>query len=403
MADVCTGGFSVNPDISGIGVRLSFYLQNILSVLLVTRSWQDAPGALWTFIATSFGLTISAIVQSKQGQLSFFQAVQVCNLVWMANFGLFLALASYSRHRKGHEEDLKMERSERKAQKKEKRERREKREEEKGSGKSQEEDEGDNLVKYAAMIQMFISMGLTYYIWTHQDAFGDNGGPDLCAPSVKYVAFFAADFPARTQGRKLALAMSSILTIAYTLITAFELVSLFYKHTKKHSRPRITVDAAPDPPPKEGSAGVSPDPPTPSEEHSMISEQSRQPEPVERTNPLGGRELVMPGIKRKRQRRAEWSPNVDPMLVMISILELVFFVYFVVSTELLLSHNPEANESANQWAFGQILALILVVPSCISVFGAFREHGFHRLHHRGSRGLKKVKRYGRVRDPSTNV
>ena len=88
-----------NPDISGLGVRVSFYLQCFLlgelalhsyndisltwrAVILVDRSWQDAPSALWTFIATSFGLTISAISLARQNSLSWFQALQVANLVW---------------------------------------------------------------------------------------------------------------------------------------------------------------------------------------------------------------------------------------------------------------------------------------------------------------------------------
>jgi hypothetical protein len=85
-------------------------------VLLVDRSWRDAPIALWTFISTSFGLTIAAIIQAGANQLTFFQAVQVSYLVWytlascnpfakvvdvefvrLANFGTFLALATYSR------------------------------------------------------------------------------------------------------------------------------------------------------------------------------------------------------------------------------------------------------------------------------------------------------------------
>ena len=62
--------------ISGL-TRLFLYR---LLVLLVDRSWEDAPSALWTFIATSFGLTIAAIVEREQ--LSLFQALQVSNLVW---------------------------------------------------------------------------------------------------------------------------------------------------------------------------------------------------------------------------------------------------------------------------------------------------------------------------------
>lgn len=62
--------------------QISFYLQTFLLVLLVDRSWQDAATALWTFIATNFGLVIAAIVNHTQ--LTFFQALQVSNLVWCA-------------------------------------------------------------------------------------------------------------------------------------------------------------------------------------------------------------------------------------------------------------------------------------------------------------------------------
>jgi hypothetical protein len=60
--------------------KVTGYSISDLPVLLVDRSWQDAPIALWTFIATSFGLTIAAIVQ--QEHLTLFQALQVSNLVW---------------------------------------------------------------------------------------------------------------------------------------------------------------------------------------------------------------------------------------------------------------------------------------------------------------------------------
>ena len=72
-----------------------------MPVLLVDRSWQDAPSALWTFIATSFGLTLAALVQATQNQLSLFQALQVSNLVWfvlicpiLSMFGLNLPQVS---------------------------------------------------------------------------------------------------------------------------------------------------------------------------------------------------------------------------------------------------------------------------------------------------------------------
>jgi hypothetical protein len=69
----CSAIFQYDGDIAGLGVRLSFYLQNFVlgmslfleingpgmvvlsqrpAVLLVDRSYEDAENALWTFIAT---------------------------------------------------------------------------------------------------------------------------------------------------------------------------------------------------------------------------------------------------------------------------------------------------------------------------------------------------------------
>jgi len=104
-------------------------------VLLVDRSWQDAPIALWTFIATSFGLTIAAIVQQQQQQLTLFQALQVTNLVWLANFGTFVALASYSRQKAASPKRFR------------------------GRGSF------DYNVKFGAMAQTLLSMTLTIYVW----------------------------------------------------------------------------------------------------------------------------------------------------------------------------------------------------------------------------------------------
>ena len=57
-------------------------LPHCSTVILVDRSWEESPTALWTFIATSFGLTIAAITQFKKNQLSLLEALQISNLVW---------------------------------------------------------------------------------------------------------------------------------------------------------------------------------------------------------------------------------------------------------------------------------------------------------------------------------
>jgi len=68
----------------------------------------------------------------------------------------------------------------------------------------------------------------------------------------------------------------------------------------------------------------------------------------------------------------------------------VVFAYFVVSTELLLWWNPYQRDG-NVWGFGQILALIVTLPSALAVLNAFSEHGFKRLHkkRKGKKGKSR--------------
>jgi len=98
--------------------------------------------------------------------------------------------------------------------------------------------------------------------------------------------------------------------------------------------------------------------------------------------------------KAHRPRRKQWSGNWDPMLLGIAAFQFVVFTYFIVSTELLLQWNPYQTDG-NKWGFGQILALIVVIPSALAVVDAFSEHGFKRLH------KKRTGRRGKSRQDSS--
>jgi len=350
-------GFASNPDISGIGVRISFYLQTFFLVLLVDRSWEDAPISLWTFVATSFGLMIGAIVQREQ--LSFFQALQVSNLVWLANFGTFVALASFSRqkaasHRDHHGSDYK--------------------------------------VKFGAMTQTLLSMALTIYIWSNAETFGNQR---TCSPLIKYV-LFVIKVPALGTGRTVGLAVSSVLTVAYIGITLHELRSYFRKQPPKHekagsseqlpmhvSSPRSMTFASIPPSPKSNHPRPLPSalviPASPSNSEHNLSDASAKP-------------ARSPHKRRPKRRR--WSSDLDPMLIGIIICQIMVFTYFIVSTELLLRYNKAADNSAKQMTFGQILALVVTIPSALSVTGALNEHGLKRLSKRKKKelGARRAKR-----------
>ncbi|KAJ3555427.1 hypothetical protein NM688_g2588 [Phlebia brevispora] len=418
---------TVNTDISGIGVRVSFYVQTLLLVLLGDRSWQDAPSALWTFIATSFGLTVSAISQARSGALSFFQALQVTNLVWLANFGAFLALASFSRHRR--HEKASGETKKRKNKKQDKKQLR-----------AMFHALTANTMKIAATCQTLFTMALTMFTWARPNAFpqlaqlvekASNGtiivlDSEVCQTvNVTYVAFFDVDFNAEKSGRKLGLAMSGILMAVYLYITANELYSyLLHKSRTRHGAeasadtdlelgpvsadkvvPEVVVTEPPaqpladqygitELPAREASASGS------SFGHASMNPSNRT-LPSQLSLPIPPQSPT-PSTKQDRPRRPkppQHFPDVDPMFLGISVASIVVLIYFVSVTELLNVRNPVAD--ANQWAFGQILALILVVPSLVSVIQAFREHGIGRIHHRLKKNITRRARRMRNRGGSS--
>ncbi|KAJ7161429.1 hypothetical protein C8R43DRAFT_335009 [Mycena crocata] len=341
----CVNYATINPDISGIGVRVSFYLQTFLLVLLVDRSWQDAPTALWTFIATSFGLTIATIVQHQSdSELTLFQALQVSNLVWLANFGTFVALASYSRQKAA------------------------------SRGEANIRVGSDYNVKFGAMSQTLFSMALTIYLWSNADTFGSM--PE-CSHLINYLVF-AIKVPALGAGKIIGLTASSMLTAAYVLITLHELRS-YRRSRKDNSGPVISALSHPRiPKPIASSTSIttSSDFPPPGLIHSAVySPRAEVPPPQYLTETP-----QVPRVTRKRRpRRRRWSYEVDPMLIGIMICQAGVTTYFIVSSELLLSYNEGASSSSSQMGFGQILALIVVLPSALSVGGALKEHGLKRL------------------------
>ncbi|KAJ7619177.1 hypothetical protein DFH06DRAFT_77838 [Mycena polygramma] len=353
--DACVNYAATNPDIAGIGVR--FYLQTFLLVILVDRSWQDAPTALWTFIATSFGLTIATIVQhqSGTGQLTLFQGLQVSNLVWLANFGTFVALASYSRQKAASDKELNAARG-----------------------------EADYNVKFGAMLQTLLSMTLTIYMWSNAAIFGSA---PQCSHLVTYMVF-AIKVPAIGTGKIIGLTASSILTAAYVLITLHELRSYRRSRTEPDEHAAVSASTyAKSPKGISSSASASTDSPLPL--ISVYHKASRAPMSSFSTTETASQ--ATHATHKRRPRRRRWSYEVDPMLIGIMICQILVFTYFIVSSELLLSYNDGAYTSAQQMGFGQILALIVVLPSALSVIGALKRHGLKRL----SKRKKSTMRPGR--------
>jgi len=93
-----------NPDISGIGVRVAIYAQNLLS--FVPAVWALVDGTVserelgsvedqsTTILITAFAILISAMAEAQTG-LSNFHATIVLSLSWMNNTNTFIYFLLY--------------------------------------------------------------------------------------------------------------------------------------------------------------------------------------------------------------------------------------------------------------------------------------------------------------------
>uniref|UniRef100_A0A8H7Y7J4 Uncharacterized protein n=1 Tax=Psilocybe cubensis TaxID=181762 RepID=A0A8H7Y7J4_PSICU len=324
----CIGYADTNPDIAGVGVRISFYLQAFLLVLLVDRSWEDAPITLWTFIATSFGISLAAIIQREQ--LSFFQALQLSNLIWLANFGIFFALATYSRHKAEASDPV----------------------HESSSHVS------DFKVKYGAMVQTIFSMILTLYIWIRAPTFGNQSE---CSPYLKFVLFLF-EVRALGAGRYIGLTMSSLLTFIYVCVAIrdiqsrrqrFELGSARKPRMEKRESHSLSAHIS-----KMSTSSTNPN---------MQATYATSDGVTPTRHASSALRTPLSSAVTRRPKRRRWFYDLDPI-------------------EVLLRRNPSTSDGATQWGFGQVLALIVVTPSALSVIDAFSRHGFKRLSKRKKRG-----------------
>ncbi|KAJ7355644.1 hypothetical protein DFH08DRAFT_504845 [Mycena albidolilacea] len=162
-----------NPDISGLGVRISFfYVQKIAPVLLTARSLDEALNSVWTLLATSFGLTVSTLITATSSPYLRRSSS------WLANCAIFMALATYNRH-----------------------------------------PHGSHVVQYTAIGQMYVSMANILYLWarapTLDAEFDQIGGETVFVVLFKKTSTTGA-------GRVLALVVIAVL-VGYTVVAAIPL------------------------------------------------------------------------------------------------------------------------------------------------------------------------------------
>ncbi|KZP12447.1 hypothetical protein FIBSPDRAFT_936920 [Athelia psychrophila] len=91
-------GLLEDQDISGVGVRVTFYAQSILIVLASALPDADITGSYWALTLTTFSLLISALIEATKSNLSLYNAMLVsylCTLHVIASGSLLIMLAVF--------------------------------------------------------------------------------------------------------------------------------------------------------------------------------------------------------------------------------------------------------------------------------------------------------------------
>ncbi|KAH6901036.1 hypothetical protein BKA70DRAFT_708791 [Coprinopsis sp. MPI-PUGE-AT-0042] len=100
-----------SPDISGIGVRIAIYIQNIICILSAFWALLDgkvthgkleyAETQTTTNLILAFAILISSIVQARTLGLTNYHANIVLSMSWMNNTNTFVYFILYIHHKIG--------------------------------------------------------------------------------------------------------------------------------------------------------------------------------------------------------------------------------------------------------------------------------------------------------------
>ncbi|KAF7359998.1 F-box domain-containing protein [Mycena venus] len=308
-----------NPDISGLGVRISFYVQTLalgkwtVFWALSGRSLEEAHNTIWTLLGTSFGLTISAFVTALKNDLPLYQAVVVTDLVFLANWAIFMALATYNRHPRG-----------------------------------------SHAVQHTAIGQTYISMSLILYLWARAPTL--DAEFEAAQGETKFVVLFIST-SATGAGRVAALVMTTLLLIGYSIPA----ITFLWGHPPSISflRKRSQQPSTQLPRPSFSSSQNShPTPPLTSTALTLTSTALTQrllaplPPAAHSSKPSPAQNLSLNGAP-PTQSRLPPSLQVDPHLIILTLFTLIPSVITIGSTELQIQRNQLCPDNAF-WGFGQV-------------------------------------------------
>ncbi|KZT24781.1 hypothetical protein NEOLEDRAFT_1093604 [Neolentinus lepideus HHB14362 ss-1] len=188
----CSAGPAPNPDVSGIGVRLSFYIQAVLLAILSARtsSADEITQNLGTLIVTNMAYAVTTLVlgfTNQANQLNLYDALVVLYLLTPSWTAIFFTMPQYNRHRK--------------------------------SGA---------IVKYLAILQSYLVFACAFAILTKAESFGSD---PQCNKDLVFVIF--RPFRVLYAGRNAFLVLLSLCTLFYTVMLYSDYSTIIHRYFRE--------------------------------------------------------------------------------------------------------------------------------------------------------------------------
>ncbi|KAJ6610287.1 hypothetical protein B0H10DRAFT_2061047 [Mycena sp. CBHHK59/15] len=330
-----SGGPPMNTDISGMGVRVSFYLQTVFLGCLSARSTspEEVTGALYTLLATNTGMAVTAFILGfkSRPEISLHDALVVFYLLYISWVTVYFSLPANTRF----------------------------------TGKVK-------MLHLCSVIQSCILFAFAFAMLSTATKFGSTPECNRNAVVVLFRPFVALDV-----GRILFLSLTALVVIIYGGILYKD-----WKDSIKRLGRRVSKSFVKKKKPDEELDNHAEAPPA----TEPAPRSAPEPENTAITVPDAQTYGYVPPSERKKTYRY----NVDEKVVVNIIVVLIFWALAVMNTELLIrwNHFAVSDDSQSLWQFGQILPMFLVVLPLISLVNAFMENGFQQVQSR--RGIPKT-------------
>jgi len=303
----------MNTDVSGIGVRITFYLQILFLACLSARSGslEQISASLYTLIATNMAMAVTALMLGLQPnpEISFHDSLVVFYLLFMSWFTVAISLPSCRRF---------------------------------GSK--------TRILNFWSILQSYTVFAFAFTILIQARTYGSS---PQCNGNAVVVLF--RPFNALNAGRIVGWIVIVFFVISYTIITCMDYLPPPPKQVqewirkKRAWRRRITPNFQ-DPADNMESDGNALD----------ITRQNR-----------------IPQSRFYRKQQATYDLQIAWDLVIEIIAIVILWALAVMNTELLIrwNHFELPNSPQSPWQFGQVLPMFLVVLPCINMISAFNEFG----------------------------